>query len=26
VIKFLDKDASNFKFFHAYGISFDSGT
>ena len=24
VIKFLDKDASTFKFFHAYGISFDS--
>ena len=26
VIKFLDKDASTFKFFRAYGISFDSGT
>jgi len=26
VIKFLDKDASTFKFFGAYGINFDSGT
>ena len=26
VIKFLDKDASTFKFFRAYGISFDSGS
>ena len=26
VIKFPDKDASTFKFFRAYGISFDSGT